>query len=151
MDTAGVGGPITGKGANVLIIDDPIKNAEEANSVVVRDKLWSWFASRLHSARTRRRGDPHDALAPGRPRRKATQADGKRWRAMGGSLLPAIAEDGDLLDRKPGQALWPERFNEEELAETKKAVSPYWWSAEYQQWPIPERARSFSGIGLVSR
>ena len=51
---AGVSGPITGKGAHVLIIDDPVKDAEEADSETVRNKTWSWYGS---TARTR--------LAPG--------------------------------------------------------------------------------------
>ena len=50
MMCAGVGGPITGKGANVFIIDDPVKNSEEANSLTIRDKMWDWYTS---TARTR--------------------------------------------------------------------------------------------------
>ena len=42
MSTAGVGGPITGKGAHLLIIDDPIKNDEEARSAACRAKQWQW-------------------------------------------------------------------------------------------------------------
>jgi predicted phage terminase large subunit-like protein len=43
MNTAGVGGPITGKSADLLIVDDPIKNPEEAHSQVIREKIWEWF------------------------------------------------------------------------------------------------------------
>lgn len=50
MKTAGVGGPFTGHGGNLLLIDDPIKNSEEANSQVIRDKTWEWWCS---TARTR--------------------------------------------------------------------------------------------------
>ena len=50
MICAGVGGPLTGKGSNVLIIDDPVKNSEEANSLTMRDKAWDWWTS---TARTR--------------------------------------------------------------------------------------------------
>jgi predicted phage terminase large subunit-like protein len=46
---AGVGGGITGKGAHVLIIDDPIKNQEEADSITVRDALWSWYWSTAYT------------------------------------------------------------------------------------------------------
>jgi predicted phage terminase large subunit-like protein len=46
---AGVGGGITGKGAHVLIIDDPIKNAEEADSADVREKLWDWYGSTAYT------------------------------------------------------------------------------------------------------
>lgn len=46
---AGVGGGITGKGAHILIIDDPIKNQEEADSILVRDKLWDWYQSTAYT------------------------------------------------------------------------------------------------------
>jgi hypothetical protein len=49
MQTAGVGGPITGKGADVLIIDDPIKNYEEAHSETFREKTWDWFTSTAYT------------------------------------------------------------------------------------------------------
>lgn len=48
---AGVGGPITGKGAHVLLIDDPVKNAEEADSELIREKLWSWYGSTAYTRR----------------------------------------------------------------------------------------------------
>jgi predicted phage terminase large subunit-like protein len=145
MDTAGVGGPITGKGANVLIIDDPVKNGEEATSALMRDKLWDWYRT---TARTRleprgavilimTRWHPDDLAGK---LLKQMESDGERWDVVS---LSAIAEDGDLLDRKPGQALWPERYNQEELAETKKAVSLHCWSAEYQQRPIPREGVLF--------
>lgn len=43
--SVGVGGPITGRGADIMIIDDPVKNREEANSEVYRSKIWEWFTS----------------------------------------------------------------------------------------------------------
>lgn len=46
---AGVGGGITGKGAHVLLIDDPIKNAEEADSAETREKLWDWYGSTAYT------------------------------------------------------------------------------------------------------
>ena len=46
---AGVGGGITGKGAHVLVIDDPLKNQEEADSILVRDKLWDWYQSTAYT------------------------------------------------------------------------------------------------------
>ena len=45
MTAAGVGGPITGKGAHLLIVDDPIKNDEEARSATFREKQWEWWQS----------------------------------------------------------------------------------------------------------
>lgn len=49
MQSVGVGGPLTGKGANILIIDDPVKNAAEANSQVYRDKTWDWYTSTAYT------------------------------------------------------------------------------------------------------
>lgn len=46
---AGVGGGITGKGAHLLIIDDPLKNAEEADSADIREKLWDWYGSTAYT------------------------------------------------------------------------------------------------------
>lgn len=46
---AGIGGPITGKGAHVLVIDDPVKNAEEADSADTREKIWEWYLSTAYS------------------------------------------------------------------------------------------------------
>lgn len=49
MFTAGVGGPVTGKGADLLLVDDPIKNAEEAHSETYREKLWDWWVSTAYT------------------------------------------------------------------------------------------------------
>jgi hypothetical protein len=49
MMTAGVGGPLTGKGANLLLVDDPVKNAEEAASQTLRDKIWNWWTSTAYT------------------------------------------------------------------------------------------------------
>lgn len=46
---AGIGGPITGRGAHVLLIDDPVKNAEEADSEDIRNKIWEWYLSTAYS------------------------------------------------------------------------------------------------------
>ncbi len=49
MNTAGVGGPLTGKGADILIIDDPIKNAQEANSPTIRERHKDWWQSTAYT------------------------------------------------------------------------------------------------------
>lgn len=45
----GVGGPVTGRGADLLLLDDPLKNREEADSKLIRDKLWDWYASTAYT------------------------------------------------------------------------------------------------------
>ncbi len=80
--TPGVGGPITGRGAHLLVIDDPIKNAEQSQSPTIRAKQWDWW---LSTARTR--------LEPG----AVVVVVMTRWHQgdLGGKLLQASQEGGD--------------------------------------------------------
>ena len=141
MNTAGVGGDITGKGAHILIIDDPVKNAQEANSRTMRNAVWEWFRS---TAYTRLTPDGriilvmtrwhHDDLA-GRLL-KAAREGGEQWEVI---KLPAIAQDTDILGRMPGQALWPEYgFTVERYDQIKQMVGSQIWAALYQQEPSPD-------------
>ena len=139
MITAGVGGPITGKGADILIIDDPIKNAEEANSQTYREKTWGWYKSTAYT-----RLEPNGAVILIMTRwheddlagrlLKTMDNKGERWEVIN---LPAIAEDNDMLGRKSGEALWPGRYSLKELHRIKDTTGSYYWSALYQQRPQP--------------
>lgn len=140
MMTAGAGGPITGKGADLLIIDDPIKNDEEAASEIMREKLWDWWQT---TAMTRlepggvvvfigTRWHEDDLL--GRLE-KAARVEGLDWTVI---KFPAIAEAEDPLGRLPGEPLWPERIPLKDLEDRKRGMSPYHFSALYQQNPTPE-------------
>lgn len=134
---AGVGGSITGRGANCAIIDDPFKNYEEASSPVIRESVWQWYLSTL-----RTRLAPNGSIVViltrwhqddlvGRLLEDA-KTDGERWDIID---LPAIAEeDNDVLGRKRGEALSP-RYPIKELLKTKKALGSYLFSALYQQRP----------------
>jgi len=117
MLAVGVGGPITGRGADVFIIDDPIANAEEAMSEVDREKKWRWY---LEVARTR--------LAPGgvvvlmMTRWHEDDLAGRILTAegFGGETfhvvrLPALAEKDDPLGRAEGEALWPSQFSRDSI------------------------------------
>jgi len=132
--TVGAGGAITGKGADLLIIDDPIKNDAEANSLTYRNNIYEWFRS---TALTRLEPNGtviiimtrwHDDDLTGRILRD-TPND---WEVFS---IPAIAEENDILKRKVGRALWEKRFNIEKLNEIKSAIGSYWFSALYQQRP----------------
>ena len=140
MITAGVGGPITGKGADILIIDDPVKNAEEANSATYRNKIWEWYKS---TAYTRLEPDGsiilimtrwHEDDLAGRILHQIDEGKGEKWEIIN---LPAIAEDHDILDRKVGEPLWPRRYDLKKLLDIKYNTGSYWWSAMYQQRPQP--------------
>jgi len=138
MISAGIGGPITGEGADLLIIDDPIKNRQEANSETYREMVWNeWqntLLTRLHPGGaviiilTRWH---EDDLAG----RLLKQEQGK-WEVVS---LPAKAEKNDQLGRKPGEPLWPEHgFDEAWMENTKKEVGSQVWTALYQQKPSPQ-------------
>lgn len=142
MIAAGVGGPITGEGAHLGLIDDPVKDAEQANSKAQRDALWDWyrfvFRTRLMPGGavvlvlTRW----HEDDLAGRLLKQAKadpQAD--QWTVL---RLPAIAEEDDPLGRPVGEALWNDQYSAEALASTKATVGSYVWAALYQQRPSPE-------------
>lgn len=131
----GVGGPLTGRGAHLLLIDDPVKNREDAESEVIRKKTKDWYTS---TAYTR--------LMPG-GRIVVIQT---RWHEgdLAGWLqeehkhegwvvldLPAINEDGE--------ALWPEQYDIQALEQIKRALPPRDWSALYQQRPSPDTGDYF--------
>lgn len=129
---AGVGTAITGRGADILLIDDPIKDREEADSEVQRNKVWDWYTS---TAYTR--------LAP-KGRIIVIQT---RWHEddLSGRLLAEQQKGGDrweILDlpaiRQDGSALWPEWYPIEVLERTRSVLPPRDWSALYQQRPTPE-------------
>jgi len=136
MITAGVGGAISGRGADLLIIDDPIKNAEEANSPTIREKIWEWYASTAYT-----RLEPGGAVLLIQTRwhiddlaGRLLQQSAEEWEII---CLPALAEEGDPLGRKPGEALWPQRFPKRVLEEKRRQIGEYYWAALYQQRPIP--------------
>lgn len=147
MITAGVGGRITGMGANVLVIDDPVKNASEARSVVVRESTWDWYIS---TARTRLEPGGsvvvvmtrwhEDDLVGRLLAEQGTIEEGGEWRRI---RIPALAEADDPLGREPGDPLWPERFNLDALAKVRTDMGGYWWNSLYQQRPAPEEGGIF--------
>ena len=142
MISAGIGGSITGQGADLLIIDDPIKNRKEAESETYRASIWSeWqdtLSSRLHPCgrvvviMTRWHED--DLVG-----RLLEQSD--KWELIN---LPALAEDGDILGRLPGQALWPEHGYHEEWCEREKAErGTRSWESLFQGHPHPSEGNLF--------
>lgn len=138
MSTAGAGGPLTGKGGHLLVVDDPIRNAEDAQSPVMREKLWEWWQSVFITRREpggkglliMSRWHEDDLIA-----RLLASETGMRIERI---RLPALAEeDDDALGRRPGDALCPERYDEAALDRFRVDVGPNAWAALYQQRPIP--------------
>lgn len=133
MMAAGVGGPITGRGAHVALIDDPIKNWQDAQSIVLRERAWGWYKTTL---RTR--------LAPG----GAIVLVQTRWHEddLAGRLMADMEAGGEqweivklpAYDEAHDKYLWEARYPRSEYEATKKALGSHLWSAMYQQEPHPE-------------
>lgn len=149
---AGVGGAITGRRADLVVIDDPVRSREDADSELIRDKTWEWYKSDLYT-RLKPGGKIiliqtrwHEDDLAGRILAEQ-QAGGDKWEVVS---LPALAEANDLLDRAIGVPLWPEWENLEELERKRRAVGPRDWSALYQQRPAPEDGNYFRAAWLKS-
>lgn len=152
MNTAGAGGPIVGKGGQLLIIDDPIKNAADAASEIMRERTHAWYRGVFLN-----RGEP--GLPAGGPCIVVLQT---RWHEddlMGRLLreepdewfvisLPALAGDDDPLGRVPGAPLWPERYSFGALDDLRKSSGPYVWAALFQQSPSIEGGGLFRSDAL---
>lgn len=153
MFTAGVGGALTGKGADLLIVDDPVKNMKDAQSETMRRNQWEWYKSTF-----RTRLEPggkilligtrwHEDDLIGRVLQEADlgeELEDKFYRVR----LPAVAEEPseeypmpDPLGRAPGEVLFPERFPYEKLVPHMQNVNV--WSALYQQRPAPSEGGVF--------
>ncbi|CAB4128449.1 Archaeophage PsiM2, terminase large subunit [uncultured Caudovirales phage] len=150
---AGVGGSITGRGARIAIVDDPIKNAEEANSEVIRSKVWEWYTSTLYTRLTPKGAVVivmtrwHEDDLVGRLLQKERQEIeegshiGDRWTVIN---LPALAEQNDILGRLEGDPLWSEYgFDQERLQQIKRDVGSYVFNSLYQQRPAAQEGSMF--------
>jgi predicted phage terminase large subunit-like protein len=147
MQTAGVGGPVLGKGADLLVLDDLTKNAQEALSPTHRAKAWDWLTS---TAFTRlepggRVVNVQQRWHTGDVTGQLVAAEPERWDVL---TLPALAEPGDPLGRAPGDALWPERYPAAEL-ESRRKLAPAWFAAQYQQRPLDLEGGFFRGLERV--
>lgn len=136
--STGVGGSATGKGAHIAIIDDPFKNREDANSKLQRDKVWAWYQSTIRTRLAPGGGIIiiqtrwHEDDLVGRISKEMESGTGEVFESI---VLPAIAEENDILGRNVGEALWEERYGLKELKNIKKAIGSREFAALYQQRP----------------
>jgi predicted phage terminase large subunit-like protein len=146
MVTAGIGGPLTGRGLHLLIIDDPVKNALEAHSKAKRQAVWDWYTS---TAATRLEPGGkiiiimtrwHDDDLAGRLIREMEDGHGWKFKVIN---LPALALEDDPLGRVPGEALWPGRYPVERLDEIREGLGPYVWNALFQGKPADKAGGFF--------
>ncbi len=153
MQSVGMGGPITGEGAMLLLVDDPLKNAEQAQSETIRENHKEFWDSTAMS-----RLEPHiasvvviatrwhedDLIGHIEATQKAQEEEGltniERWTTIN---LPAIAEAHDPIGREVGEALWPERYDLSALERIRNRSSAYWWAAMYLGSPKPEDGMYF--------
>lgn len=141
--SVGVGGSVTGRGANILIFDDPIKNRQEAESETYRQAVWDFFTSTAFT-----RLEPNGVVVVILTR---WHVDDLAGRILANAQLaqrckiihfPAIAiRDED--HRKQGEALWPERFPISALEEIKSTIGPYDFEALYQGSPVLTESQEF--------
>ena len=139
----GVGGGITGMGGDLIVIDDPVKSREEAESEVYREKVWNWYTDDLYS-----RLEPNGAIVLIMTRWHDDDLAGRileseqsgQWKVI---RLPALAEEDDPLGREIGDPLCPERFDVDALADIQRTMSGYSWESLYQQNPTPKEGSFF--------
>lgn len=166
VKAVGVGAGITGFGGDLVIVDDPVKGREAANSRIARDKIWDWYRDDLHT-----RLEPgaaiiliqtrwHDDDLAGRLL-KDMQNGGEQWEVV---RLPALAEPSEMRNEEPlkiphsafrvphssdplgrseGEALWPGRFGRDELLAIERRLGAWSFAALYQQRPVPRGGTLF--------
>lgn len=161
MWAAGVGGPITGKGFHLGIIDDPVKNSEEAQSETIREKHKDWYKSTFST-----REEPGAAIIVIQTRWHEDDLSGwllnqekeedeapEAWHivsmeAIKGYTPPVfpVTCSVEVDDRQPGEALCPERYDLPKLRQRQRRLGSYFWSALYQQDPQPAEGEIFKRI-----
>lgn len=122
----GVGGPLTGKRVDLGIIDDPIKNAQEALSATTKKSVWNWYISTFLTRLSKDSG--HIIMAT---RWAVDDLSGEVERTNPRARVltfPAISDEGE--------ALVPDLHPIDKLLETKATLTEYFWSAMYQQRPV---------------
>jgi predicted phage terminase large subunit-like protein len=129
---AGVGGSITGRGADLLIIDDP-HTEQDSYSDNAMDRAYEWYSS-----------GPRQRLQPG----GTIVVVMTRWAEddLTGRLIKAQkepkADTWKLIEfaaiLKSGNPVWPEYWSLEELEKVKASISPHNWNAQYMQNPVAE-------------
>jgi len=162
LRTMGMDGGITGKPAELMLIDDPVKGAEDALSPTIRQRVWDTYVSCVDS-----RLQPNGAICLTMTPWHEDDLGGRLLEAEKGLWnvlrLPALAEESisaevrgsrkgyhalmgapDPLGRPPGQALWPARFNEVHY-ERKRRLDPFWFDALYQCSPRAREGGMFKG------
>ncbi len=148
---AGVGGALTGFGADLLLIDDPVKGREDADSELQRERAWQWY---IEVARTRLMPGGRIGLCQTRwheddlAGRILNGAGAAGWTVLN---LPALADDNDPLGRVLGAPLWPAWFSRDSLLALQTELGSRAWSALYQQAPTAAEGGMFKRGWMAQR
>lgn len=137
---AGVGGAITGFRADLGIIDDPVKSREEADSDIVRERVWDWFRD---DYRTRLKPGGRTVLVMTRWHEddlagRLLEREPENWKVL---KLPMIAGKNDPLGRAEGDRLWAEWFTDDMVQTAQQDMRG--WTSLYQQDPRPQEGAEF--------
>lgn len=136
----GVGGSVTGRRADLALIDDPVRSREDADSDRVRDKTWDWYINdfltrlkpggRIVVCATRWHED--DLMG------RILDREREKWKVIS---IPMLAGENDVLGRKEGERLWPEWFTDAMVEQAQ--LDPRSWISLYQQTPRPMEGADF--------
>ena len=152
IHSTSVRGPLTGRGAKVMLIDDPVKDFADAHSMTMRQGLWDWW---LSTAQTRLEAPSlvivvmtrwHEDDFVGRLLSREYEGDPDTWQEIS---FPAIAEDHDALGRQAGDPLYSPLLNEtraqalDRWDKLRTGVGSYSWASLYQQRPAPAQGAIF--------
>ena len=141
----GVGGTPIGKGADLVVIDDPFKSREEAESPTQRQKVKDWYTSSIYS---RLEGDGIIVIMHQRWHEDdlagwlLSEHSEENWDVVDLAAV-CIEEDKDPLGRVQGEALWPEKYDEVRLHKISRAIGPRDWLSMYQQRPRSQEGDEF--------
>ena len=138
--SVGVHGAVTGRRADLALIDDPIRGLADAESLQARENLWSWFGSELVT-----RLKPGGRIVVVMTRWHVDDLAGRLMTQGGWTIvrLPALAEVDDPLGRDAGDALWPEWEDRPALLEKQTMLGERQFAALFQQAPWRTEGRIF--------
>lgn len=146
LKTVGVGGSLTGTPVDIAIIDDPVKDAMEANSPQQRENVWDWYTTVLS---TRLHNESRQLLIMTRwheddlAGRILNSPDGKNWKVINIPAVCMVEDDGFFHSgREVGEALWPERHSIEKL-NTEREKDPNGFNCLYQGDPASAEGRLY--------
>lgn len=151
---AGVGGPITGQGADLGVIDDPLKDWKDALSTVKKQAIYDWYTSTFYT-RLSEKGKviilmtrwADDDLCGRLLADAAANPEADQWEIIS---FPEIYDDENehchpLDPRQNGDVLWPEMYDAKRVAAIRATVGAKVWISLFQQQPRPGDGIAFKG------